>query len=237
MDIHKPKPWRGVREFLKEYLIIVVGVLTALGAEAVVQKLHEARLSAEARQAVRDELNIDITNMADRLVREACVARRLDEITALLDHAETGGSFAPPGPIGGPRERGLYIERWETAKAGGRLSLISSEEQRSFARAYLPMERAMELQQEELRAWLRLHALTGLRRLAPDMVTTQRLAVAEARDLDRLVLQSFDQARFYAAKLGVKGDARLLRPPEEATGGPVICRPLGALPSPGPGTR
>jgi hypothetical protein len=33
MDIHKPKPWRGWREFLKEYAIIVVGVLTALAAE------------------------------------------------------------------------------------------------------------------------------------------------------------------------------------------------------------
>ena len=31
MDIHKPKPWHGFREFLKEYAIIVVGVLTALG--------------------------------------------------------------------------------------------------------------------------------------------------------------------------------------------------------------
>jgi hypothetical protein len=30
MDIHKPKPWHGLREFLKEYLIIVIGVLTAL---------------------------------------------------------------------------------------------------------------------------------------------------------------------------------------------------------------
>ena len=29
MDIHKPKPWHGMREFLKEYVIIVVGVLTA----------------------------------------------------------------------------------------------------------------------------------------------------------------------------------------------------------------
>ncbi len=32
MDIHKSKSWYGVREFLKEYLIIVVGVLTALAA-------------------------------------------------------------------------------------------------------------------------------------------------------------------------------------------------------------
>jgi hypothetical protein len=33
MDLHKPRPWHSLREFLKEYLIIVVGVLTALGAE------------------------------------------------------------------------------------------------------------------------------------------------------------------------------------------------------------
>jgi hypothetical protein len=31
MDIHKPKSWHGFREFLKEYAIVVVGVLTAPG--------------------------------------------------------------------------------------------------------------------------------------------------------------------------------------------------------------
>ena len=46
MDIHKPKPWHGSREFLKEVGTIVIGVLIALGAEAVVQNLHEQRLSA-----------------------------------------------------------------------------------------------------------------------------------------------------------------------------------------------
>ena len=40
MDIHKPKPWHNVREFLKEYAIIVVGVLTALAAEQAVEWLH-----------------------------------------------------------------------------------------------------------------------------------------------------------------------------------------------------
>ena len=36
MDLRKPKPWHSLREFLKEYLIIVIGVLTALGAEQAV---------------------------------------------------------------------------------------------------------------------------------------------------------------------------------------------------------
>jgi hypothetical protein len=237
MDIHKPKPWRGVREFLKEYVIIVVGVLTALGAEAVVQNAHEARVSQEARAAVRDELNVDITNLAERFSRDACVIRRLDEIDSLLDRAEEGGAFALPGAVGGPRERAISTARWETAKSGGRLSLISSEEQRAFARAYAPLERAKDMQQQELRAWLRLHALQGRRRLSPDMITVQRLAVTEARDLNELIRQSFNQAQFYAGKVGVRGDARLQLPPAEATGGPIICQPLGALAPPSPGAR
>ena len=36
MDIHKPKPWHGVREFLKEIGTIVIGVLIALGEFKVV---------------------------------------------------------------------------------------------------------------------------------------------------------------------------------------------------------
>ncbi len=48
MDIHKPKPWYGAREFLKEYVIIVVGVLTALGAEQVVEHLRWQKAVDEA---------------------------------------------------------------------------------------------------------------------------------------------------------------------------------------------
>ena len=52
MDIHKPKPWRGVREFLKEYVIIVIGVLTALGGEQAVEWGRTHREVGEARAAL-----------------------------------------------------------------------------------------------------------------------------------------------------------------------------------------
>jgi len=32
VDIHKPRPWRGWREFAKEVGTIVLGVLIAIGA-------------------------------------------------------------------------------------------------------------------------------------------------------------------------------------------------------------
>ena len=64
MDIHKPKPWHGWREFLKEYAIIVVGVLTALGAEQIAERIHEAHTSAEARENIRAEIAANLADLA-----------------------------------------------------------------------------------------------------------------------------------------------------------------------------
>ena len=59
MDLHKPKPWHGAREFLKEYVIIVVGVLTALAGEQVVERLHRSDQARQAEHAMRLELADD----------------------------------------------------------------------------------------------------------------------------------------------------------------------------------
>jgi hypothetical protein len=55
MDIHKPKPWHGVREFLKEYSIIVAGVLTALAAEQAAEALHHQAQAHEMTAKLRAE--------------------------------------------------------------------------------------------------------------------------------------------------------------------------------------
>ncbi|HEY3948141.1 hypothetical protein [Phenylobacterium sp.] len=231
MDIHKPKPWHGVREFLKEYLIIVVGVLTALGAESVVNNLHEHRLSEEAKGVVRDEMNVDITAYARRFEVESCVTRRMTEIEALLDAAEAGQQFTPPARIGGPREPGIYTNRWEAATAGGRTSLLSSEEQRQFGRVYQNLEHLELRQQEEYQAWLTLHALVGRRHLSAGMIDEQRLALSRARDAEVAIRRAFEGAKFTAQQLGVKGDAHLAS--FRAPPGPSeVCQPLNGPPQP-----
>jgi hypothetical protein len=234
MDIHKPKPWRGWREFLKEYLIIVIGVLTALAAEAVVQNLHERRLSAEAREAVRGELNVDITAMSRRLPQEACVARQLDEIQAFLDRAQGGGAVAPLTTIGRPIWGIVYTQRWQAATAGGRTSLLSSEEQRAFGRVYAQLDVLTQKLVEERHVWTQLRGLAGLRRLSPEMIESQRLAVSAARDLNALIQWDLLEAKYYGRQVGVKGDARLnVRPIADqrlaAPGAiPSNCNALGA---------
>src|SRR4051794_8508507 len=159
MDIHKPKPWHSFREFLKEYLIIVIGVLTALGAEAVVEKIHEARLSDEARAAVRDEINLNLANMKRREELEPCIDRRLTELGDWIARAEAGQAVDPPLNIGVPGHPIVYTGRWEAATAGGRTSLLSLEEQRGFARIYEELKDHQATKPVEREVWGQLNGL------------------------------------------------------------------------------
>ena len=92
MDIHKPKPWHGLREFLKEYVIIVVGVLTALAGEQAVERLEWAHKVHFAEDAMRRELLVDDGPQAyQRLAMHDCLTARLDAIRAGV---ETGAPRA-----------------------------------------------------------------------------------------------------------------------------------------------
>jgi hypothetical protein len=82
MDIHKPKPWRGLREFLKEYVIIVVGVLTALGAEQAVEWLHHTTEVSEARATLHDEVRRDMTTLVLQAREDRCAEGLLNRLDA-----------------------------------------------------------------------------------------------------------------------------------------------------------
>ena len=82
MDIHKPKPWHGVREFLKEYVIIVVGVLTALGAEQGVEWLHWQAEGRKHRIGAAHGTGERQADAQERIAVERCVDRRIDHWSA-----------------------------------------------------------------------------------------------------------------------------------------------------------
>ena len=87
MDIHKPKPWHGVREFLKEYVIIVVGVLTALAGEQIVERAEWAHKVHAAEDAMRAELLFDDgPEIYQRAAMHDCLPVRLDAIRAGVEN-------------------------------------------------------------------------------------------------------------------------------------------------------
>jgi hypothetical protein len=130
LEIHKPKPWHGWREFLKEYLIIVVGVLTALAAEQAVEWVHTRFELAEARDALHAELAADVASLSFAVQEDRCWLRAMD----LYEAWARGGPKPQPitNAIGFP---GLNTTVWDEVKAGAVLHM-PLEERLAYARFY-----------------------------------------------------------------------------------------------------
>ncbi|THD70531.1 hypothetical protein [Phenylobacterium sp.] len=90
MDIHKPKPWHGGREFAKEVGTIVLGVLIALAMEQAAEWAHWRQKLSDLRIAMTSELASDDAPQAyTRMAIGQCMDRQLD---ALQSAAEQGVS-------------------------------------------------------------------------------------------------------------------------------------------------
>ncbi|MEI9889714.1 MAG: hypothetical protein WDN45_02885 [Caulobacteraceae bacterium] len=197
MDIHKPKPWHGVREFLKEYVIIVAGVLTALAAEQAAEALRHHAEAAEAREAVRAEVVADITRIQQRALAGGCVEARLADIEQIVDAAAADGRIRSPSWIGRPPRYAVESMRWDAASQSGRVSLLPADWQSQFGFFYTTLRYHYELNNAEQQTWSMLDGLTGLDRLTSD----GKLAVKA----------QVEQARFYNGSLRQVADILLKR--------------------------
>ena len=159
MEIHKPKPWHNWREFLKEYAIIVLGVLTALAGEQAVEKLHDRARASEARASIHSEIADNLARMNLRQAQEACMAKRLDEIDGLIANYAQG--IAPPATVwvGMPFTYLMHDSKYKAAVQTGAVSLFDDAEQAAYADLYAVFTVYWGEGQNEWRVWDDLRAL------------------------------------------------------------------------------
>ena len=101
MHFHLPKPMHGWREFAGEIVIIVIGVLIALGAEQLIERVHGEQQVREFRNAAGEELAYDLGSYKQRLMLTPCVRARLAE----LDHVIASDRAGQPIQLHG-------LSRW-----------------------------------------------------------------------------------------------------------------------------
>jgi hypothetical protein len=173
MDIHKPKPWHGVREFLKEYAIIVIGVLTALGAEQAVEGLHVRREVSEAREALHDEIAANSTIALFSIEEDRCLAKGLDGYARWAQ----GGPHAQPFRTRFPD---LRSSAWEEVRSGP-VTHMPLQERLQLAAYYDGVRSQLSMIALERNAFVALIPLDQKPQLSP--ADAQRLleAVAQAR--------------------------------------------------------
>lgn len=184
MEIHKPKPWHGVREFLKEYLIIVIGVLTALGAEQVVEWLHWRHQIEVAHEALAFDLKrvMGWGGLVD--AQGPCIETRLSELEAVLDKAQETGRMPPLGPIARPQEGAWAMRAWAALTYGQTLAHMPTAEQGRLAGLALGVQKQNEVDGEQADDWSRLQRMSGAGRRTNDPeIAALRETIARERGL------------------------------------------------------
>jgi len=202
MDIHKPKPIRSGREFLKEVGIIVLGVCIALAAEQIVERMHDAKLAREAGAMARSELGTAFRKFLRRRATQACIDRRLDEVAQFIAVSDQSG-YKPPSWIGRPMVEILNTAGWDAASQSGRAALLSEKEQADFGGLYGQLRDLSQLQRDEQKAWADIRQLENQPIVDPPTRSSVRSALQQARLLNWNIRVDLEQSAAKAEKLGI----------------------------------
>ena len=159
MDIHKPKPWHGLREFLKEYLIIVVGVLTALGFEQAVEWVHWRHEVEVEREALRSEVRFNLQAAEFRRSEQACVDARLNQLAEVFRRHAHGEPLGLKGPVARPPLWIAPTGSWDIALAGQALGHMPQKEKLAYSNAFDTYKTFGRLRNAEDEDWRKLALL------------------------------------------------------------------------------
>ncbi|HEX3700667.1 MAG TPA: hypothetical protein VHV27_08340 [Phenylobacterium sp.] len=161
MEIHKPKPWHGWREFLKEYAIIVLGVLTALVAEQIVEALHQRETVAWGEGELRNNFVRFIQYSAELKQENACMTARAAELRTILDQANRSHELPAIAAIPEPFPRPWEIDTWEALVSGGAAPYLSRERAVLYSRIARSGYDIYETQFQRTADWGALASLAG----------------------------------------------------------------------------
>jgi hypothetical protein len=168
MDIHKPKPWHNIREFLKEIGTIVIGVLIALGAEQAVEWLHWRHQTELAHQALAYDMKRVMGWAGQMDVQGPCIDTRLAELDAILDKAQESERLPPLGPIARPALASWNLRAWSSLTYGQTLAHMPNGEQTRLAGMARLVDWLFTANNDITEHWSRLERMSGLGRRTND---------------------------------------------------------------------
>ena len=90
MDIHKPKPVHGLREFLSEILVVVTGIVIALSGEQLVEAIHWQHKVESVEAAIKLELGDDLAFAHYVELFDPCAEKFMDRLQAAVVAGDAG---------------------------------------------------------------------------------------------------------------------------------------------------
>lgn len=231
MDIHKPAPVHSLREFASEILIIVTGVLIALGLEQAVEAWHWHDRVDHATAALADEIAETVGQGKERLLVADCVDRRLDELASLVDAGAVAGRLPPIGSIGVPPVRTYSTGVWQSALAGQTAEHFSDERRNIYGVIHGFSAQMASANADELQAWTRLYTVVGPGRPLSDAdAEILRAAISEARTDNQILLHNLVRVVQAARHFRVPVNHDLAATYADSRWSYSVCHPIGPPP-------
>lgn len=220
MRLNSWRPENGWRAFSTELIVVVLGVLIALGAEQVAKQISTNKEVAEARAALREEIGSATADIRARLALSACVTRWVDELDFRLQQYRKGKSFLPIAVIGRPMSTPPIGQAWETLKASPAAMELPTKERLAYGSLYESFATIREVQSAERESWLQLQDFEDASDLDPTSTMRLRGLIARAKitndAMDRIGRSAMERAVGMGVPIGT-------RPPVESAS---LCRPL-----------
>jgi hypothetical protein len=236
MEIHKPKPFHGWRELLKEFGIIVLGVLTALAAEQAVEWLHWRNLVDEGRRDLAASYAKVNWLAAERDIQSRCVGVRLNEIASLLDQASKTGRLPPVGDLSEPRERLWTETEWPTLVSAQTAVRFPRAEARQYS-VIADYTREVDIEaNKELDDWATLYTIVGPGRAVGESELSKlrsafSSALYHARDMRLAASQLTDLTGATRLRTDAATTKRYADRIAQVKRSVEICQPMGPAPA------
>ena len=125
MEIHKPRPVHNWRELVSEVGVVVVGIIIALSAEQLIERLEWHHKISRAEEQMRLEMSADDgPEILQRIALADCVDRGLAEIRASVERSDDRAAVhAAIGRVDIPRHT-YESEAYAAAAASGVLARL-----------------------------------------------------------------------------------------------------------------
>ena len=179
MDIHKPKPWHGGREFLQEVGTIVLGVLIALAMEQAAEWAHWRQKIADLRVSMTAELASDDGPQAyTRLAISRCMDQQLDALQRAAEQGQSRFELAKLAKAYPVSDETWDTEGWKGFLAADGPAHMSAAEADSWWLDYAMIPKMDQIGEDERQA------LGALRAIRPK---DGAMSEPELQDLNRAV--------------------------------------------------
>jgi len=225
LDIHKPKPFHSVKEFFSEIVVIVTGIVIALGGEQMVEHVHWAHAVEAERHALLADVQDHLKSVAIRAAQQKCVDDRLVELGLVFSRHKAGQPLGLAGAVGRPQSNGGGKEVWQVAVAGQAVSRMPIEERTALADAFSNFDNLYLREWDVDAVWINLSALDHPDLLEADDWPRLRQAYTQVlADEDRIkILTNFVLTK---KSMGLTVPSVDLDQELVLNNGKALCRPL-----------